>query len=33
MPIGKILDPNALNPYFYIYIYIYIDVDCIPSFA
>ena len=33
MPIGKILDPNALNPYLYIYIYIYIDVDCIPSFA
>ena len=31
MPIGKILDPNALNPY--LYIYIYIDVDCIPSFA
>ena len=24
MPIGKILDPNALNPYLYIYIYIYI---------
>ena len=22
MPIGKILDPNALNPYLYIYIYI-----------